>query len=111
MSLLSLLGIVIALFIVMAVAVRAIGGNFLLVDDWRKAWKFYSTWSLAFLALLPDLWNSLAGAGFVGGYSDDIPPAFNWALKIGVMVAFLLRQVKQVKAPELPDFDGDGKPG
>ena len=107
--LLALLGLVIAIILAGAIAVRAIGGNCFLIADWHKAWKFYSTWALAFIALLPDLWNSMMYAGF--GYGDDIPAAFNWTLKIGVMFAFLLRNVQQTKKPDLPDFDGDGKPG
>lgn len=108
--LLALLGLVIAIILAGSIAVRAIGGNCFLVDDWRKAWSFYSTWALAFIALLPELWNSIAISGITD--AGDVPAAFSYTLKGGVFVALLLRQVKQVKtAPDRPDFDGDGKPG
>jgi hypothetical protein len=104
------LAIVVVLILMAALAVRWIGGNFTLIEDWKKAWKFYSTWMLALIAILPDLWNSIAISGITD--SGDVPSAFSYTLKGGVFVALLLRQVKQVKqSPNLPDFDNDGKPG
>lgn len=108
-GLLALFCCIIAAFLIAALLVRVAGGNCLLVDDWKKAWRYYTTWALAFLALLPDLWNSLIYAGF--GYGDDVPQAFSYALKGGVVFALLVRQVSQVQRPTKPDWDGDGKPG
>lgn len=102
MNLLALLAIIIGLGIAAAFAVRAIGGNVTVVDDWRTAWRYYSTWGWAFVALLPDLWNGL----LAGGYLDagDVPQEFSWSIKLALIGTFLLKQVKQVKRPELPDF-------
>lgn len=108
--LLTILATLVAIVLLAALAVRYIGGNFTLIEDWKKAWKFYSTWMLALIALLPDLWNSIVISGITD--TGDVPSAFSYTLKGGVLVALVLRQVKQVKkSPNLPDFDNDGKPG
>lgn len=104
MNLLALLAIVIALGIAAALGVRAIGGNISVVDDWKKAWSYYSTWGMAFVAMLPDLWN----AAISGGYLDqgDVPGAFSWAVKIGLLATFLIKQVRQAQPPKLPFDNG-----
>lgn len=102
MNLLALLAIIIALGIITALGVRAIGGNIAVVDDWKKAWLYYSSWGMAFVAMLPDLWN----AAISGGYLDqaDVPGAFSWAIKAGLLLTFLIKQIRQVKPPAIP-FD------
>ena len=102
-TIIAILAIVIGLGIAAAVAVRAIGGNVTLVDDWRKAWRYYSTWGWLFVAMLPDLWNGLIAGGYLS--MDDVPREFSWAVKLALAGTFFLRQIQQVKAPALPDFD------
>ena len=42
----------------------------------------------------------------------DAPQEFSWSVKLALIGTFLLKQVKQVKRPDLPDFtrkdDGQG---
>ena len=102
MSLFAILAIVIALGIAAALAVRAIGGNISLVDDWKKAWSYYSSWGMAFVAFLPDLWNAAISGGYLS--DGDVPDTFSWAVKIGLLTTFLIKQIRQVKPPKSP-FD------
>jgi|LSQX01.1.fsa_nt_gb hypothetical protein len=104
MNLFALAAILIGLGIAAAVAVRAIGGNIAVVDDWRVAWRYYSTWGWLFVAMLPDLWNSL----LAGGYLDagDVPSEFSWSVKIALAGTFILKQIKQVERPAPPEFKG-----
>lgn len=102
MNLLALLAILIALGIAAAVAVRAIGGNISVVDDWKKAWSYYSTWGMAFVAMLPDLWNAAVSGGYLG--EGDVPDTFSWTIKAGLLMTFLIKQIRQVKPPTSP-FD------
>lgn len=107
----TLLAVVIVVAIACALLVRAIGGRLTVIEDWKKAWKFYSMWALVFIGMLPDLWNSMIASG-IAFSGDEVPGAFSWTIKSVVAGAFALRFVKQAgKPPEPPDFDGDGKPG
>lgn len=109
LTLLATLAILIGLGIAMALAVRAIGGNFTLVEDWKKAWRYYSTWGMAFVALLPDLWNGLLTAGYLN--TDEIPQGFSWSIKIALIGTLIIRQVKQIKPPKLPEWGQRDEPG
>lgn len=102
MNLLGLLALVIGLAVAAAFAVRALGGNIALVDDWKLAFRYYSTWGWMFVALLPDLWNSL----IAGGYLDqgDVPSEFSWSVKLALIATFVLKQIKQVERPAPPVF-------
>ena len=55
MNLLLFLLLFVAVVIVSALAVRAIGGDLRLIADWKKAWTFYSTWAFVVLGALPDI--------------------------------------------------------
>lgn len=100
--LLAIATILIALCIVAAVAVRAIGGNITLVDDWKSAWRYYSTWGWLVVAMLPEVWNALITGGYLN--ADDVPDQFSFYTKIGLAAVFALKMIQQVKRPKLPDF-------
>ena len=100
MNIFILLLILIALVLVCAVAVRAIGGNFMLVDDWCKAYKFYSTYALGLVAFLPDIFNGLLAGDYLAG--TPVSDQFSMWLKIGAGLTFVLRMIKQVKPPASP---------
>jgi hypothetical protein len=106
MNLLILLALFIAAVLLAAVAVRAIGGNLTMVDDWKKAWKFYSVWAMALVAALPDIYNAMISSGLLGG--DDAPSALTWGIRIGAIGALLLRLVNQQKPPLPDDTDKAG---
>ena len=103
MNLILILAALVAVVIVGALAVRAIGGNITLVSDWQKAWKWYSTYALALIAFLPEIFNALLAGDYLGGapVSED----FSFWLKAGAAVTFVLRTLKQVPKPEAPKFD------
>lgn len=104
MNILLILLLLVAAVLIAVVAVRAIGGNALVIDDWRKAWKFYSVWGIAVLGAIPDIYNALVGSGLVGG--DDAPNTLTWAARIAAIGVLLLRLVNQQK-PALPVDDTD----
>lgn len=108
-NLISLLAVIVIALLIAAVAVRALGGNLALVEDWKKAWKWYSSYALAFIGLLPDLYNNLVTSGIAN--SGDIPPLFNYTLKAAVVLAFLVHKVNQARPIDRPDWDNDGNPG
>lgn len=103
---LAVFALLIGLVLAFAVAVRALGGNIALVDDWKLAFRYYSTWGWMFVAMLPDLWNSL----IAGGYLDqgDVPSEFSWSVKLALIGTFLLKQIKQVDRPAPPVFGNKG---
>lgn len=99
----ALLGVLILVWLLAALAVRAIGGNVLLLDDWRQAWRWYSTWALLGVGMLPDLWNAAVASGYVS--FDEVPGPFGAALKLAVVAVFVVSKVKQAgKGPAVPDF-------
>ena len=102
-DLILVLAALVAIFILGAVAVRALGGNITVVDDWKKAWKWYSTYALALVAFLPEIFNALLAGDYLGGapVSDD----FSFWLKAAAAGTFVLRTLKQVPKPEAPTFD------
>ena len=99
----------VAAFIVAALLVRAIGGNLTVVDDWKKALKWYSTYALALVAFLPEIFNALLAGDYLGGapVSED----FSFWLKAGAALTFVLRSLKQAPKPELPKFDPTDEAG
>lgn len=108
MNLILIIAALVAVILLGALLVRAAGGNFTVVDDWKKAWKWYSTYALALVAFLPEIFNALLAGDYLGGapVSED----FSFWLKAGAALTFILRSVKQVKAPDKPTF-GDGGTG
>lgn len=102
-QLFALLGLVILAVLVGALMVRAIGGNITLLDDWKQAARWYSTWGLIGVGMLPDLWNTAVAHGYVSW--DAVPGAFGNALKFSVLAVFVVSKIKQGgSAPPLPDF-------
>ena len=103
-----ILAAIVAAVLIAAVAIRAIGGNFTLVEDWKKAWKFYSTYALMLIAFLPDVFNALVAGGYFE--ADTVGDKFNWWVKIAAAGTFALRMIKQVPKPKSP-FDPSDSAG
>jgi len=102
MNLLLIVALLIALALVASLAVRAIGGNIGLIDDWKQAWKFYSTYALLLLGAMPEIFNAVLAGGYLDG--SPVSEEFSWWVKIGAAITFAFRLTKQVKRPPLPDF-------
>lgn len=64
-----------------------------LIDNWKEGWKFYSTWAIAALMALPDLYNMLAAAGVF----NAMPESAQWAVRGGAALALISRFVNQNK--------------
>lgn len=109
MNLYLLLALVVAAAIAGALMVRAIGGNFTLIEDWKKAFTFYSTYALGLVAFLPDIFNGLLSGGYLEG--TPVGDQFSLWVKIGAALTFFLRMIKQVPKPQLPKFDPTDQAG
>ena len=70
-----------------------------LIEDWRKAWKYYSVWGLAALIALPDLYNALAYSGLF----YEMPEPAKWFVRIGATAVMFGRFVQQNKPPAPPE--------
>jgi hypothetical protein len=101
-----ILAIIIVAAVLAALAVRAIGGNIALVDDWRKAWRWYSTYAILFGAFLPEFFNEFVHAGIFDG--TPVEGEFRYIAKFVAGAALLLRMVKQSPKQDLPRFGDAG---
>lgn len=97
---LIVLAALIAVVIALAIAIKALGGNLQLVDDWKKAWRYYSTWGLLLIAELPAIWTAAASEGLVS--PADVPEGYAWATRIMAWATFIALKVKQVERPKNP---------
>lgn len=104
-----ILALLVGVVVLGALLVRAIGGNFTLIEDWQKAWKFYSTYALALIAFLPEIFNGILSGGYLEG--APVGEDFSFWLKIGAAATFALRMVKQVPKPALPEFNDTDSAG
>lgn len=96
----ALLGLLLLVGILLAIAIRAAGGNIGLVDHWTKAFKHYSTYALTLVAFLPEIFNEIVTGGFLDG--SPVSEEFSWINKATVLFAFLVMKIKQ--APKAPDL-------
>lgn len=72
----------------------------ILVSDWRQVWKYYSTWALAVLALVPDIYGALVASGLVA--NGDIPDAAAWIVRGVAIAGIVVRFINQAKPEGLP---------
>ncbi|UNK43446.1 hypothetical protein MNO14_05010 [Luteimonas sp. S4-F44] len=70
-----------------------------IVTDWRKVWRYYSTWVLALLALMPDLYATLVASGLLAG--DGIPSVASWIIRCLAVAGIALRFVSQARPAKL----------
>lgn len=71
-----------------------------IVSDWRDVWRYYSTWALAVLALVPDIYAAVVAAGLVAG--DDMPDVAAWLVRGLAVAGIVVRFVNQAKPDGLP---------
>lgn len=71
-----------------------------IIPDWRQGWKFYSTWALAVLAVMPDIYNALLAADLLN--TDDIPDYAAWAIRGVAILGIVSRFINQAKPEGLP---------
>lgn len=97
---LLVLAAIIVAVIVTAIGIKALGGNLQLVEDWQKAWRYYSSYGLLVLAELPAIWTAAAAQGLVT--EADVPDAYAWATRAVAWGTFLVLRVKQIERPKNP---------
>ena len=104
MNLLLIAAAIVLLVIVGAVLVRAIGGNITILDHWKQAWKFYSTWFLLLLAESPNIWNAAIAAGVFE--VEAVPGEFAWMTRIASLGTFFVLYIRQQmpKRPDMPEW-------
>jgi hypothetical protein len=78
-----------------------------LVDEWRAAWKMYSLWFFATLALIPDLYNLALSSGLLEGTSA--PVLVTRAINAVAFLGAASRLIKQ-KAVIMAAEDAAAKP-
>lgn len=65
----------------------------LLIDDWRRAWRFFSLWFMAAAMCVQVAWNSLPVS-----MKDVLPPDTQRDVTIGLLIAGAMSRVmKQSK--------------
>lgn len=106
MNMLAMLLICVATLVAIFFAMKFVGGDLTVVDDWRKAWRFYSVWALAVVGVLPDAYNAIVTAGLLGG--SETPEALTWSMRAAAIGGILLRIVRQVQPPVPDDTDDAG---
>lgn len=85
------------------ILIRAIGGNITILDHWKQAWKFYSTWFLLLLAESPNIWNAAIAAGVFE--VEAVPGEFAWMTRIASVGTFIVLYIKQLpKRPAPPEW-------
>ena len=72
----------------------------IIVSDWRDVLRYYSTWALAVLALVPDIYAALLAAGLLTG--DDMPDAATWLVRGVAILGIVSRFINQAKPDGLP---------
>lgn len=105
MNILLIVLALIALAFLAVFMLRAVGGNFRLVEDWKRAYRFYSVWAIALIGALPDIYNAIAASGLLSG--GDAPDDLVWAVRLAAVGGLLLRLVQQYK-PDPDDTDQAG---
>lgn len=97
--LLAIAALIVAV-IAAAIGIRALGGNIALVEDWQKAWRYYSSYGLLLLAELPAIWTAAANEGLVSAV--DLPDGYAWAQRAVAWATFIVLRVKQIERPGNP---------
>lgn len=72
-----------------------------LTDDWRHVWRYYSTWAMAVLVALPDLYNALLAAGLLE--AEAMPPVASWSIRVVAIAGIVARFVQQRKPSAPPE--------
>jgi hypothetical protein len=66
-----------------------------LIDDWRQAWRYYSTWAFAALLVMPDAYTAASAIGLFDG--GAIPPVAEWSIRGLAGLGIVARVVRQVR--------------
>ena len=89
--------------IIVAIGIRAAGGNIALVDHWTAFLKHYSTYALLLVGMLPEIFNEIVTGGFLDG--TEVSQEFSWLNKGLVLFTFIVLKIKQAPKPTKPIFD------
>ncbi len=98
---LALMVALVVVAILCVLAVRAIGGNVRLVADWRRAWRYYTTWAFLLLGAMPDIYNTVVTSGLLD--ADGAPEELAWGMRGAALLGLLLRLVRQHRPVAVAD--------
>lgn len=79
----------------------------ILAKDWRQVWRYYSTWALALLAVMPEIYAALVAAGVVDG--REMPDVASWIVRAIAVAGIVGRFVSQTRPDGLPPHVGDAE--
>lgn len=71
-----------------------------LIENWREGLRFYTTWAMAVLVALPDLYNLLLASGLLE--AEAMPPVAAWSIRVVAITGLVLRFVRQKRPSETP---------
>jgi len=60
-----------------------------LVDDWKDFWKWYSTWVITFLAMLPTMWMQIPDE-----YKAMIPEQYMGYIGVTLAIGSVLSRLR-----------------
>lgn len=97
------IAVLIALGILGAMAVRALGGNIALVEDWKKTITYYSQWVWGLMLVLPTAINQAAAEGLFA--LDGLGSTEAWIIRGTALLGLFSRLIAQRPKPAKPVFD------
>lgn len=71
-----------------------------LIDDWKSAWRFISIWVMAFMAILPELYQLAISMGVLS--EETAPGALVRIMQALSFIGIAMRMIKQ-KIPEIQE--------
>lgn len=86
-----------------AMAVRALGGNIALIEDWKKAFSYYSQWVWGLMLVLPTAINQAAAEGLFA--LDGLGSTEAWIIRGTALLGLFSRLIAQRPKPAKPVFD------
>lgn len=103
MTVAIVIAVLIALGILGAVAVRALGGNIALVEDWKKTITYYSQWAWGLMLILPTAINEAAAEGLFD--LNGLGSTETWMIRGVALMGLLSRLIAQRPKPAKPVFN------
>lgn len=74
-----------------------------LVDNWKKAWKWYSMWGLVAIGAAPHAYEYvMAISGALTQHGVAVPAFLKWSITTLAAMTAVGRLVKQNEAPAIP---------
>jgi hypothetical protein len=106
MNMFGLLVAGVAFLLAAFVAIEFIGGSIAVIEDWKRAWRFYSVWFFAAVGVMPDAYDMIVASGLLN--SPETPEALVWGMRFVAIGGIFARVIRQVRPPIPDDTDAAG---